>query len=72
MTRNLGKFDRLARGLLVAPLALILALVVGIGTAGGVILALVAVVMAVTALVGFCPLYRLIGLSTDRPHVATH
>ena len=41
MTRNMGTIDRLVRGLLVAPLALILALVVGIGSVAGVILAVV-------------------------------
>ena len=70
MTRNMGTIDRLVRGLLVAPLALILALVVGIGSVAGVILAVVAVVMAVTAVVGVCPLYRLVGLSTERHTVA--
>jgi predicted RND superfamily exporter protein len=70
MTRNMGKTDRLARGVLVAPLALILALVAGLGTVVGAILILVAVVMAVTAVVGVCPLYKLIGLSTDRHTVA--
>ncbi len=70
MTRNMGNIDRLVRGLIVAPVALILALVVGIGSVAGVIFAVVAVVMAVTAVVGFCPLYRLVGLSTDRHTVA--
>ena len=70
MTRNEGNIDRLVRGV-VAIIALILAFAVGIGSVAGVILALVAVVMAVTAVVGFCPLYRLIGLSTDR-HEPAH
>ena len=65
MTRNEGNIDRLARGV-VAIIALILAFAVGIGSVGGVILALVAVVMAVTAAVGFCALYKLLGISTDR------
>ena len=69
MTKNEGNVDRLVRGV-VAIIALILAFAVGIGSVAGVILALVAVVMAVTAVVGFCPLYRLIGLSTDRHTVA--
>ena len=65
MTRNEGNIDRLARGV-VAIIALILAFAVGIGSVAGVILALVAVVMAVTAAVGFCALYKLRGISTDR------
>ncbi|MCY7304022.1 MAG: DUF2892 domain-containing protein [Thermoleophilia bacterium] len=51
-------------------MALILAFVVGIGSVAGVLLAVVGVVMAVTAVVGFCPLYRLIGVSSDRHTVA--
>jgi hypothetical protein len=72
MTRNLGNSDRLIRGVLVAPFALILALVVGGGSVAGLILIAVAVVMAATALVGVCPLYKLLGLSTDRHTVAPH
>jgi hypothetical protein len=70
MTRNEGNTDRIVRGV-VAIIALILAFVVGIGSVVGVILALVGVIMAVTAAVGFCPLYRLLGLSTDR-HLPAH
>ncbi len=70
MTRNMGNIDRLVRGLLAAPVALILAFVVGIGSVAGVILVVAALVMAVTAVVGFCPLYKLIGLSTERHTVA--
>jgi predicted RND superfamily exporter protein len=71
MTRNEGNVDRLARGV-VALIALILAFAVGIGSVAGVILALLAVVMAVTAAVGFCALYKLFGFSTDRHTVAPH
>jgi hypothetical protein len=70
MSGNMGHTDRLARGLLVAPVALIAAFLVGIGSVAGVILVAVAVVMAVTAVAGFCPLYRLTGLSTGRHTVA--
>ncbi len=70
MKRNMSTPDRLVRGLAVAPIALIVALVIGIGSIAGLILAVVAVVMAVTAVVGFCPLYRLLGLSTERGTLA--
>jgi predicted RND superfamily exporter protein len=65
MSKNEGPVDRLVRGA-VAIVALIVAFVVGIGSVAGVILALVAAVMAVTAGAGFCPLYWLFGLSTAR------
>ncbi len=70
MTRNMARIDRLARGVIVAPVALIVALVVGIGSVAGVILAAVAVIMAVTAAVGFCPLYRAVGVATGGHTVA--
>lgn len=37
---------------------------VGFGSVVGIVLAVVAGVMLVTAAVGFCPLYRVFGLST--------
>ncbi|MCS7005954.1 MAG: DUF2892 domain-containing protein [Thermoleophilia bacterium] len=64
MTRNMGTWDRLVRGLVVAPLAAIGAVAVGIGSALGIVLLVVAGIMVATALVGSCPLYRLVGLST--------
>lgn len=66
MGHNEGTADRVVRGLVVAPIALIAAVAVGLGTVAGVVLAVVGVVMALTAAVGFCPLYRLVGVSTCR------
>lgn len=66
MGRNEGTADRVVRGLVIAPIALIAAVAVGLGTVAGVVLAVVGVVMALTAAVGFCPLYRLVGVSTCR------
>lgn len=64
MQRNMGTLDRLVRGLVIAPAATIVALGVGAGTIAGVILLVVAAIMVATALAGFCPLYRLLGLDT--------
>lgn len=63
MTRNMGNLDRILRT--------IVAVVVGFlvyngnitGTLGTV-LAVVAVVFLLTSLISFCPLYKLLGLST--------
>lgn len=49
-------------GLAVA--AAVLAFVVGAGSVGGIVLLVAAAVLGVTALVGFCPLYRLFGINT--------
>lgn len=64
MTRNMGTWDRLVRALVVAPLAAIAAVAVGAGTVLGIVLLVVAAIMLVTAAVGHCPLYRLVGVST--------
>ena len=68
MTRNMGKLDRLVRAFIVAPVAIVLAVVVGAGAVGGVILFVFAAVMLTTAAVGYCPNYTLIGISTE-PHL---
>ena len=63
--RNQATIDRWLRGLL-AVVAVILAVAVGSSSVGGVILWVVAVVLALTAATGFCPLYRVLGISTYR------
>ncbi len=61
MSKNVGNSDRLVR--------IVLAVLAGFGalnTAGvmSIVLWIVAAIMAVTAVVGFCPLYRLFGVNT--------
>jgi Protein of unknown function (DUF2892) len=63
MTANVGSTDKVVR------LALALAAVVGAFVSGmssllGIVLLVVGAVLAVTALTGFCPLYRAFGMST--------
>lgn len=63
MTRNMSSTDRVVR--LVGAVALLaVALLVGLGSLLGIVLLVVAAVLAGTSAVGFCPLYRLLGLST--------
>lgn len=64
MTRNVGTVDRAARAV-VGLGALVWAFSTGMTSALGIVLLVVAAVLLVTAAVGFCPLYRLLGLSTD-------
>lgn len=63
MTTNESSIDRIIR-LVIGVAALAGAFAVGFGSVGGIILAVVGVVMLVTAAVGFCPLYRVFGIST--------
>ncbi len=63
MTRNLSSTDRVVR-LVAGVVAVAAALLVGVGTSLGVVLLVLAVLLLGTSAVGFCPLYRLLGLST--------
>ncbi len=65
MERNQAGMDRVLRG--VAAVAAVDAVVaVGPTSWAGITLAVVAVVLGATAATGFCPLYRLFGISTCR------
>jgi hypothetical protein len=55
---NMHLLDRRLRGFAIAPVALILALILGAGSVAGIVLLVLAGVMAVTAATGVCPLYR--------------
>lgn len=63
MHRNEGNADRILR-LVVAAAALVVSFIVGVSSVLGIILIVVAAVMVLTSLVGFCPLYRIVGVST--------
>lgn len=63
MNANVGNADKLIR-LVLAVVAAVVAFSVGASSALGIVLLVVAAVLLVTAAVGFCPLYRLIGMST--------
>ena len=65
MKKNMGTTDRLIRALLVAPVLLVIAFLVGIGSTIGVLATVLAVVMLATAAVGFCPLYLPFHLRTN-------
>lgn len=64
MTLNMGNVDRGFRVFVVAPVAIVAALLVGAGTVGGVVLFAVAGIMLATGATGFCPTYTLVGIST--------
>ena len=66
MKVNMGRTDRLIRTFAVAPVLVILALVVGAGSVGGIILFVLAGVMLATSAVGSCPLYLPFGVNTCR------
>jgi len=63
MSTNEGPIDRLVR-VVAGVVAVVGALVVGPASVLGIALFVVAAVLIVTAAVGFCPLYRLVGINT--------
>jgi len=64
MARNMSTLDRVIRGFGVAPLAILVAVLLGAGSIGVIILFVIAGIMIVTAAVGVCPLYSLLHLDT--------
>jgi uncharacterized membrane protein YcjF (UPF0283 family) len=65
MTTNESSLDRLVR-VVIAVAAVAGGIVVGTGTLMSWVLFAVAAIMLVTAATGFCPLYRVFGVSTCR------
>jgi type IV secretory pathway TrbD component len=61
--KNLGSADKVVR-IAIAVVAAVLALVVGGGW--GIVLWVVAAIMVLTAVVGVCPIYKAVGLSTRK------
>lgn len=63
MTHNESTTDRTLRAALAAALVIV-SLWLGITSTAGLLLLVPAAVLAVTAAIGFCPLYALLGVST--------
>lgn len=68
MKQNMGTTDRIIRALVVAPVLLVIAYLVGFATVAGVMATVLAIVMLGTAAAGFCPLYVPFHLHTDHRH----
>jgi hypothetical protein len=71
LTHNMGSADRWARGLMLGPAAIIAAVLLGVGSLLGIILLAIGAIMLLTATVGMCPLYTLLGIDTQRHDHAT-
>ena len=68
MKKNMSKADGWIRVFIVAALVVLYAMHVISGTTGIIILA-VGVVLLLTSLFSFCPIYRILGLSSRKKHV---
>ena len=69
MKRNMGIADRVIRGIL-AIIVAALYFTNQLSPVASIVLGIVAVVFLVTSVVGFCPLYLALGLSTRRRSAA--
>jgi hypothetical protein len=63
--KNVSGVDRIIR-VVIAIAAFIGAFAVGFGSAWAWVLVVIGAIMLVTAAIGFCPLYRIFGLSTAK------
>ena len=66
LIRNMGAADRGFRAFVLAPAAIIAALVIGVPSIGAIVLFVVAGAMLATAATGRCPNYVLLGIDTGR------
>lgn len=64
MTHNVGTVDRAVRTVL-GLAGVVGAFSVGVASGVGIALVVVAALLLVTAAIGFCPLYRLLDISTN-------
>jgi hypothetical protein len=65
MKKNMGTIDRVIRSLVAIVIAILFFTHTISGTLG-IVLLVVAAILLVTSIIGFCPLYALLGLSTDK------
>jgi uncharacterized protein HemY len=74
MIRNMGMLDRVLRLFVIFPAAIVVALILGASTIGGIVLFVVAGIMLASSTTAFCPTYILLGISThpSRVHRVGH
>ena len=71
MFRNMGNWDRALRAFVIAPVAIVVGVLVGAGSIGGIVLFAIGGIMLATSAVGFCPLYAPLGIKTCPRRTAT-
>lgn len=64
MRHNVGRLDRWVRALVLGPLAVVLLVRTGGGSALGLVAAAAAALLFTTAVTGACPVYAVLDLST--------
>ena len=68
LNKNVGSTDKVIRIIAgVALLALAFWRLGGLASTGGVVAMVVGVVLILTAIINFCPMYRILGMRTNKP-----
>jgi len=62
MSKNMTILDRRLRALVIAPLAVLIAVLIGPASVASIVLYALAAVMLATSAAGYCPLYFLFGM----------
>jgi uncharacterized membrane protein len=65
MATNMSSVDRVVRGI-VGVVLILIALFLAMSTVLQVIFIVIGAILVITALIGFCPLYKLLGISTKK------
>jgi hypothetical protein len=72
LTPNMGVADRSFRAFVIAPAAIVAAILVGATSIGGIVLFVVAGVMLATGATGRCPSYVPLGIDTRSRRLLPH
>jgi len=72
MSKNMTILDRRLRALLIAPIAVLIAVLIGPGSVASIVLYTLAGVMLATSAAGYCPLYSLFGMGAHRRQPQAH
>ncbi len=64
VTRNVGNLDRGLRAFVIAPVAIVAAILAGASSIGGIALFALAGIMLASSAAGFCALYTLVRIHT--------
>ncbi len=66
-TKNVGSTDKTIRIIAgIALIALAFTMLGGFASIGGIVAAVVGAVLILTAIINFCPLYRILGMRTNK------
>jgi hypothetical protein len=72
MSKNMTILDRRLRALLIAPLAVLIAVLIGPGSVASIGLYALAAVMLAASAAGYCPLYSLFGMGGKHRQPQAH